>query len=157
MTTMTWARRMMVIGSAMALSAGLSTAAFGSPSAKTVKAHTANTSSISISDEYGIAWNCQFNPYSGADEFGSFGPIYEELVFMDSLKNGATTPWLASAWAWSNSDKTLTFTIRSGVKWSDGVPFDADDVVFSTNVVNNAANRAENRGQRCRIQERKER
>ena len=54
---------------------------------------------------------------------------------MDSLENGATTPWLATAWAWSNNDRTLTFTIRSGVKWSDGVAFSAKDVLFSFNLL----------------------
>jgi len=88
-------------------------------------------SSLSIADEYGVAWNCEFNPYSGSDEFGSFGPVYEELVFMNSLKNGATTPWLATAWSWSNGNKTLTFAIRHNVKWSDGTPFSAKDVLFS--------------------------
>jgi peptide/nickel transport system substrate-binding protein len=86
---------------------------------------------VSISDEYGETWNCQFNPYNPSVDFASFGPVYEELVYVDSLKNGATTPWLATNWAWSNSDKTLTFTIRSGVKWTDGKPFSAQDVLFT--------------------------
>ncbi|WP_317996791.1 peptide ABC transporter substrate-binding protein [Vulcanimicrobium alpinum] len=40
----------------------------------------------------------------------------------------------------SRDGKTITWHLRRGVKWSDGVPFDADDVVFSTSVVNNPAN-----------------
>ena len=40
----------------------------------------------------------------------------------------------------SNDGLTITYHLRRGVVWSDGVPFTADDVVFSTNVVNNPAN-----------------
>jgi peptide/nickel transport system substrate-binding protein len=40
----------------------------------------------------------------------------------------------------SEDGLTITYHIRKGVKWSDGAPFDADDVVFSAAVVNNPAN-----------------
>jgi peptide/nickel transport system substrate-binding protein len=40
----------------------------------------------------------------------------------------------------SADGKTITWHLRRGVTWSDGAPFDADDVVFSTNQVNNPAN-----------------
>jgi peptide/nickel transport system substrate-binding protein len=40
----------------------------------------------------------------------------------------------------SKDGLTITYRIRRGVRWSDGVPFDADDVVFSTHVVLNPAN-----------------
>jgi peptide/nickel transport system substrate-binding protein len=63
--------------------------------------------------------------------FLSFGTEYEELTYVDGLKSGATTPWLASSYAWGSGNKTLTFTIRPGVKWSDGKPFTAADVAFT--------------------------
>jgi peptide/nickel transport system substrate-binding protein len=41
----------------------------------------------------------------------------------------------------SPDGKTITIDLRRGVKWSDGAPFDADDVVFSIAAMNNPANR----------------
>jgi peptide/nickel transport system substrate-binding protein len=40
----------------------------------------------------------------------------------------------------SKDGLTITYHIRRGVRWSDGAPFNADDIVFSTAVVNNSAN-----------------
>ena len=88
-------------------------------------------SSVTISNEQGTTWTCGFNPFNPSVQFLSFGAVYEELVFVNGLKSGATTPWLASAYAWSNHNKTLTFTIRSGVKWTDGKPLTAADVLYT--------------------------
>jgi peptide/nickel transport system substrate-binding protein len=40
-------------------------------------------------------------------------------------------PWLAEKWVTSPDNRTFTLTLRDGVTWSDGVPFSADDVLFS--------------------------
>src|ERR1700676_4627843 len=40
----------------------------------------------------------------------------------------------------SKDGLAITWHLRKGVKWSDGEPFDGDDVVFSANAVNNPAN-----------------
>ena len=62
--------------------------------------------------------------------------IYEPLFEFDSLKAGVSYPWLATKYAWSNGGKTLTFTIRTGVKWSDGSAFGPADVAATFNLVN---------------------
>jgi len=44
-----------------------------------------------------------------------------------------TTPGLAESWSKSSDGLTWTFKIRSGVKWSDGVPLTARDIAFTYN------------------------
>ncbi len=41
------------------------------------------------------------------------------------------TPELATSWTTSPDGKVWTFKLREGVKWQDGEPFTADDVVFT--------------------------
>ncbi len=85
---------------------------------------------LTISDAQ-FPWTCGFSPYSPDSDFLSLGVVYEPLMFVDTLENGKVTPWLATAYAWSDADKVLTFTIRKGVDWSDGKPFTPADVVFT--------------------------
>ncbi len=40
-------------------------------------------------------------------------------------------PNLAESWEVSDDGKTITIVLRSGLKWSDGVPLTADDFVFT--------------------------
>jgi peptide/nickel transport system substrate-binding protein len=71
-----------------------------------------------------------FSPYSSNPNYGSQGPIYETLLFFNRM-NSDVKPWLASSYAFSADAKTLTFHLRTDVKWSDGQAFSADDVVFT--------------------------
>lgn len=74
-----------------------------------------------------------FSPSSAANILGATNMIYEPLLQFDLLKPGVTYPWLATSYTWSNGGKTITFQIRSGVKYSNGSPFTAADAaaVFS--------------------------
>jgi len=56
--------------------------------------------------------------------------VPELITEIPSQKNGGI----------SADGKTITWRLRHGVKWSDGAPFDADDVVYSTRQVNNPLN-----------------
>jgi peptide/nickel transport system substrate-binding protein len=55
-------------------------------------------------------------------------PLY---VFNTLKPTEAPIPELATNYAWSNGGRTLTLTIRSGVKWSDGKPVTAADVAYT--------------------------
>jgi peptide/nickel transport system substrate-binding protein len=73
-----------------------------------------------------------FNPFLTSTDawgLGATSMIYEPLLQFNLLQPGVTRPWLASSYKWTNGGRTLTFTIRSGVKWSDGTPFTSADVV----------------------------
>ena len=60
---------------------------------------------------------------------------YEPLLVFNIMQpTQAPIPGLATSYAWSNGGKTLTFTIRSGVKCSDGTPITASDVAFTFNL-----------------------
>jgi peptide/nickel transport system substrate-binding protein len=63
------------------------------------------------------------------------GQVYEPLAFVDTLESGKASPWLATSWAWSDSNKVLTFVIRQGVNFSDGTPMTAADVAFTFNLM----------------------
>lgn len=87
--------------------------------------------SVTLSNETGNYWTCQFNPFNGSDVDEAAGFVYESLMFVNVLQNDKTTPWLATSYAWSDGSRSLTFTIRSGVKWTDDSPFSAADVLFT--------------------------
>ena len=115
------------------------TAGSGSSSAptgsSTGKAATTASSTLTIDNENGALWSCQFNPYNGADQFLTVGFDYEPLVYVDPLQAGKTTPMLATSWAWGAGNKSLTFQIRQGVTFSNGEAMTAADVAYTFNLL----------------------
>ncbi|HWC23580.1 MAG TPA: ABC transporter substrate-binding protein [Flexivirga sp.] len=98
----------------------------GSPSghASTLVAYTGQSGDYQIN----------FNPYSPSS-IGGVGTIYEPLFFYNKAKASKPVPLLATKQSWNKSGTRLAVTLRSGVKWSDGKAFTADDVVFTFNLL----------------------
>jgi peptide/nickel transport system substrate-binding protein len=88
----------------------------------TLNPHFATSAAVVNLSEMTMAWLIKFDRHN---------QLYPELATeVPTQTNGGV----------SKDGLTITYHIRKGVKWSDGAPFDADDVVFSTAVVNNLAN-----------------
>jgi peptide/nickel transport system substrate-binding protein len=71
-----------------------------------------------MSQAYLVKYDAQNRPYP------------ELLTIIPTLANGGI----------SKDGHTITWHLRHGVRWSDGAPFNGDDLVFSTQVVLNPAN-----------------
>src|SRR5579864_8439548 len=115
--------------------AGCSAGSSSSSSSGSTSTNTSASSTLTISNENGALWTCGFNPLNASDTLLSVGFIYEPLVYVNPLQAGKTTPMLASSYTWGAGNKSLTFTIRQGVKWSDGTPMTAADVAFTFNMI----------------------
>ncbi|MCG3468915.1 ABC transporter substrate-binding protein [Xenorhabdus bovienii] len=63
-----------------------------------------------------------------SSEFDILRDFFERMVAID--KKDKIIPALAERWE-TNDNKTWVFHLRKGVKWSDGSPITAHDVVFS--------------------------
>jgi peptide/nickel transport system substrate-binding protein len=57
--------------------------------------------------------------------------IYDTLLLPTTPDGLGVRPGLATAWPLSDGGKTVTLTLREGVKFSDGTPLKASDVKFS--------------------------
>ena len=79
-----------------------------------------------------------FNPFDTngtATEENAAGLIYEPLLQFNTMKPGTVYPWLARSYTFSPDGKTVTFDLRTDVKWSDGQSFTSQDAAFTFNMV----------------------
>jgi peptide/nickel transport system substrate-binding protein len=116
-------------------------AACGGSSHKSSTVSATNAASSTTSDAVLTVESSQqnaitqnFNPFvpsSAAALLGATSLVYEPLLQTNAIKPGQYYNWLATAYSWSNGGKSITFTIRPGVKWSNGTPMTAADVEFT--------------------------
>ncbi|MCX5890551.1 MAG: peptide-binding protein [Deltaproteobacteria bacterium] len=70
---------------------------------------------------------------SDAASFAIIGLVYDSLLKYDGDLNLVSN--LAESWQVSEDGLTITFKLRHGVKWHDGAPCTAQDVLFSYQVM----------------------
>jgi peptide/nickel transport system substrate-binding protein len=87
-----------------------------------------------------------FNPLVAVDSASRdvVGRTRASLVDIDR-QTQKTVPGLAKSWTVSPDGRTYTLTLRRGLKFSDGQPFTADDVVFTFQAYLDERNASTNR------------
>jgi peptide/nickel transport system substrate-binding protein len=128
------ARKRIVIAAVASVTVALLAACSSSGTSATTTSPSGTA--LTIAGDDGGPFPASENPYGATNGLGQLTPfIYEPLFQFDWLKPTQVTPWLATGYSWSNGGRTLSLTIRSGVKWSDNQPFTAADVAFTYNLV----------------------
>ena len=77
------------------------------------------------------------NPYNISGNYGDviFDQIFDHLVYV--TMDGKFLPRLADSWEMSDDYTVATFKLNENVKWHDGEPFTAEDLVFTAQLVTN--------------------
>src|SRR6185437_7843017 len=119
-----------VVGSGLAACSSNSNAGHG-PSSSSIPALVMESSPETAITQ---AFN-PFVPTQAAYGMGATGLIYEPLIQFHLAAPPKNYPWLATGYKWTDSGKSITFTIRPGVKWSNGTALTPADVAFTYNLV----------------------
>ena len=135
-------RRGLVGLSAVAVVCGGLAACSSSPSGSTSGSAPPKATRLVMESSPETTITQAFNPFvptQAAYGMGATGLIYEPLIQFNLAAPPKYYPWLATKYAWGNGGKSITFTIRSGVKWNNGTPFTPADVAFTFNLVKKTA------------------
>lgn len=77
-------------------------------------------------------WN-PLNRHARLDK--GFHQALIEPLFILNYESGVIEPWLAERMTANATQDVWTLTLRDGVRWSDGEVFNADDVIFTVNLL----------------------
>ncbi|SFT43720.1 peptide/nickel transport system substrate-binding protein [Geodermatophilus amargosae] len=77
---------------------------------------------------FGTPAGSNYDPATTTNQFVNvyLYPVYDRLV--DVTPEGELQPMLAESWEFTDDDRTLRLTLREGVVFHDGTPFDAEAV-----------------------------
>lgn len=84
------------------------------------------------------AFTKSFNPYVDPKEIVS-GLVFEPLAFINTMQDNKVHYRLAESYAYADDGKSITYTLRDDLKWSDGEPLDADDLVYTFDLAEDVA------------------
>lgn len=73
-----------------------------------------------------------FNTVMSKEATSVFGLLYDSLIAQNGL-TGELEPAIAESWDISDDQQRIVFTLREGLRWSDGEPFTIDDITFTYN------------------------
>lgn len=127
-------RSLIAVGAIAALSVGALAGCSTSGSTDDGGSGGTGTVALTIAKPDGAITTESHNPYLGdssASKYGYAKVIFEPLALVNPTGDLGTTPWLAESVEWNDAYTELTVVPRSGVKWSDGEDFTADDIVFT--------------------------
>src|SRR6185312_16000822 len=125
-------RRRAAIAACLFSIAAFVSACGGSSSSSSTAAGTPKSGgSVTVLESAGFAgdWPAGLDPatnVNGAANQSQMNSIYGQLLQL--TENGTLRPDLATAYKFSNGGKTVAITVRSGVKFTDGTPFNAQAV-----------------------------
>ena len=77
-------------------------------------------------------WN-QYVP--GQSRSGGYHQAILEPLFILNYQTGAIEPWLGTEMATNETFDVWTLTLREGIEWADGEAMNAEDVVFTMNML----------------------
>jgi peptide/nickel transport system substrate-binding protein len=82
------------------------------------------------------AWTENFNPFNQTTTVPSIRDFaYEQLVIFNRMQGGTAEYRLAESYEYGEDLQSATFTLRDGLQWSDGEDLNADDVIFTFNMI----------------------
>jgi peptide/nickel transport system substrate-binding protein len=77
--------------------------------------------------KYGGTWRAGFTGPADGQNIDRI--VHDHLIYWDTAVT-KVVPHIAKGWDISDGGRTFTFYLRKGMKWSDGAPFTADDIMF---------------------------